>query len=796
MLRALSSLSRALEWLVSLPIRAGRFLFATLIFNPRLGKLRLVVAPFALYLLFALTLTYVYAPLRGAIGQVWMERVLTYADERSLGTAVTDAGGRFIGILDPVLDSEDDLNLSGRPIETPDYIAYPDHKALHLDESPPDYWRCLAWLEDRHLGGWINPFGIDLFGVLKIPVSTVRRSIESGGLSLGVGGSTLSMQLARIFFKSPPSRNESAAEKLSRKFKEWWLAPVIHWRLARGGDKARVRVWAANHFPHAQRTGGQELYGVETTSRILFGKPAGEMSVAEQYVLAAAVNQPIILLGGSERMDALQKSSWARIAGKRARVCAKDLQNDASDRDQVEAELTRMISKPPAPVIDPVIAQAVDDVAPDSAGFARANPILRANILIPSARYGAREELREAYGYGWRRAVRGVTLTLDAPQNLRFGERVDDALARAQARFGSRLAPAFTLDPAGKDAPGGPLRIPDIVVAAADAEGRLVRYFESNFTAAYYGAAGARDRTDGRYVPGRESRAIASIGKMAAAVAIANDGGRRDGKWVDFRAPAQGLDECLVGKERRLRNAELSFACSLNAPLEWRAARVPLSELSRLTRGFGLRPLDKLTSGPNLAKSLVVGQVAASPRTVHRMSATVLSALTQGADASVRLPSMLEDARVIDGEQGVAPMGLLAPSEFVKPESHEALRAYLSAPLCHARGTLRRLSDWCAGSRESVALHFAKTGTRGNGSSDPSAPDTVDLWVSGGIEFKSGAAFSYVLMMGTGNPSDPFARDLYAGQALEPLVRVLLDDLEVLSRQDARVGLDAGRVAE
>ncbi len=796
MLRALSSIARALEWLFSLPIRAARFLFSTLIFNPRLGKFRLVVAPFALYLLFALTLTYVYAPLRGAIGQVWMGRVLAYADERSLGTAVTDAGGRFIGILDPVLDSEDDLNLSGRPIETPDYIAYPDHKALHVDHVPPDYWRCLAWLEDRHLGGWVNPFGIDLFGVLKIPVSTVRRSIESGSLSLGVGGSTLSMQLARIFFKSPPSRNESAAEKLSRKFKEWWLAPVIHWRLLRGGENAKIRLWAANHFPHAQRTGGQELYGVETTSRILFGKPAAEMSVAEQYVLAAAVNQPIILLGGSARMDALQQASWQRIAGQRARVCAQVLQKEPSRRAEVEAELTRLIAKPPAPIIDSDIEQAIEDIAPDRLDFARANPILRANTIIPSVRYGARDELRHAYGYGWRRVVRGVTLTLDAPQNLRFGERIEEALARVQARAGPQLAAGFTLNPADVEGSSVPSRVPDIVVAAADADGRLVRYFETNFTAAYYGAAGARDRAEGRYVPARESRAIASIGKIAAAVAIANDGGKRDGKWVDSRAPVQGLDECLIGKERRLRNAELSFACSLNAPLEWRAARVPLSELTRLTRGFGLRPLDKITSGPNLAKSLVVGQVAASPRTVHRMSATVLSALTRGEGGSVRLPSMLEEARVVDGEQGVAPSGVLSPAKFVKPESHAALRAYLSAPLCHKRGTLRRLSDWCAGNRDSVALHFAKTGTRGNGSSDPAAPDTVDLWVSGGIAFKSGPAFSYVLMIGTGNPSDPFARDLYAGRTLEPLVRVLLDDLEALSQQEARAGLEMERSAE
>jgi hypothetical protein len=77
-----------------------------------------------------------------------------------------------------------------------------------------------------------------------------------------------------------------------------------------------------------------------------------------------------------------------------------------------------------------------------------------------------------------------------------------------------------------------------------------------------------------------------------------------------------------------------------------------------------------------------------------------------------------------------------------------------------------------------VALHFAKTGTRGTGAVDPAAFDTVDLWVAGGIKFASGPAFSYVLVIGSGSPSDPFARDLYAGQVAEPLLRVLLEDLE------------------
>ena len=205
------------EFLLTCPYRVARFLFGTFIFNPRLGRLRLIVAPAMLYVLFAVLLIYVYAPIRGAMGQMWMAKVLTYADERSLGTAIYDVKGRFVGIIDPILDSEEDFNYTGRPIALPDYIAYPDHKSLHVGEVPEDYWQCLAYQEDRHLGGLINPFGIDLYGVLKIPVSTITRTFRHGSPNLGVGGSTLSMQLARISSRRRPgpTRRQARSSRAS-----------------------------------------------------------------------------------------------------------------------------------------------------------------------------------------------------------------------------------------------------------------------------------------------------------------------------------------------------------------------------------------------------------------------------------------------------------------------------------------------------------------------------------------------------------------------------------------------------
>lgn len=781
MLRLVRWLVLACELLITLPYRAARFVVATFIFNPRLGRLRLVVAPAVLYVLFALTLTYVYAPIRGAIGQMWMAKVLAYADERSVGTAIYDVKGRFVGIFDPILDSEEDFNYTGRPIALPQYIAYPDHKTLHVGQVPEDYWRCLAYQEDRHLGGLINPFGIDLYGVLKIPVSTLTRSIANRSPSLGVGGSTLSMQLARIFFKTPPRSDESATEKLSRKAKEWWLGPVIHWQLTRAGDPGALKRWAANHFPLGQRTGGQELYGVEETSLILFGKPASGLNRAEQYVLAAAVNQPVMLIGGSEKLERLRQASWKRVAGSRAVNCANALIADMSERARVAAELERLAASPPDPKPMPGTEEVLAALTPGNAGRVGANPVYRANALLPAVKYGVRDELKRRFGHSWRGKVGAVHLTLDAADNFSFGAREKAVLAKLDERYRESLAPAYALAPRalGDGQDNQASLLPDVVVAAADENGRLVRYFETNFNASYFGSALARDAKTGRYDPARESRAIASLGKILAAVAIANQG--RDtpnSRWVDSNSPATGLEACGKGELRRLRSARVSFACSLNTPLAWRTARVRLDELTRLVQGFGITLADPVTSAANLAKSIVVGQVAAAPRTMHRLAGSVLASLAGDPQAPMRLPTLIDDLALSSEAKGSDTTGAIIPASLIKPESKGELAAFLESPLCYQHGTLKRLSDWCAANRNNVTLHFAKTGTRGTGAADPAAYDTVDLWVAGGIKFNSGASYSYVLLIGTGSPAHPWARDLYAGQVAEPLLRVLLEDLE------------------
>ena len=178
MLALLRLLVRYGEVALALPARIARTTIGVIAF-PRLGPLRYVVHAALGYLVFAVLLVYVVAPVRGIVGSYLMADKLRYDAERWLATAIYDRAGNFVGTFDPRLDSVRDVNFTDAPIEIGDYTANPDHKSIPVREVPDDYWRCLVYHEDRYVGTWLNPYGIDLFGVLKIPYSSVIRSIAA-----------------------------------------------------------------------------------------------------------------------------------------------------------------------------------------------------------------------------------------------------------------------------------------------------------------------------------------------------------------------------------------------------------------------------------------------------------------------------------------------------------------------------------------------------------------------------------------------------------------------------------------
>lgn len=766
-----------------MPVLVLRFLTEWVAFNPRLGPLRHVFLAAFAYVIFALCLVYVVAPIRAITGSYTIADKLKYDAERWIATAIYDRRGSFVGTFDPRLDSVRDVNYTDRSIELGDYIANPDHKSIPVRQVPEYYWKCLVFHEDRYLGTWLNPYGIDLLGVLKIPVSSIERSIAAKRPKIGVGGSTLPMQFVRVIYKTPPDVSEGSLTKLRRKFGEWWLAPVVHRVLTQDGDTP-LKQWAANHIWLAQRTGGSPLHGVEVTSRIVFGKEASQLTIAEQMVLASAVNKPIILMPGSDKLNEVRLDRWRYITEVRARTCAEKLITDEKTKADIVFELVGLAGGPPDPKVRPRLQEALDKFAPTLAARAQANPVIRANALMPSARFGVREEMKQTYGFSWRSYVRGVTTTLDTVENLEFNSKVASALARIDQNERAKISAGYALDPARANEE---TKIPNVVVVAADHKGEIVRYFETGETAAYFGAPVARSPRTGRYEAEHDPRMIASTGKIIAAIAIANT--MRDTQnslYLDTEAPAGGLDTCARGgTARHGRRAIVSFACSLNPPLLNRTALVGQSRVQRLIDrlGFTMPPADAAGEGVPPSTAVVLGQISGSPRRVHMMSSVVLSSLLRRGSVPVKLPTLVKSYDFTTTTAAAAAAGPLGtgvlPSDVIRPEAVPLVRALLEAPLCYTTakkpaGTLRSLSHWCAARRNDLRLHFAKTGTQVT--EDPNA--TVDVWTTGGLQFANGAAYSYVVLVGTGAVREPWATSLHAAQVAAPLLEVLLDDLK------------------
>jgi hypothetical protein len=177
------------------------------------------------------------------------------------------------------------------------------------------------------------------------------------------------------------------------------------------------------------------------------------------------------------------------------------------------------------------------------------------------------------------------------------------------------------------------------------------------------------------------------------------------------------------------------------------------------------------------------------------MSAVVLASILKKGQTPIKLPSLVKAYDFTSPENAPAAKALEAtteiiPDSVIKRSAAPLLKALLEAPLCYEAngvptGTLKSLSYWCAARRPGLRLHFAKTGTQVG--ADPNA--TVDTWITGGIQFANGAAYSYVVLVGTGSPREPWATSLHAAQVAAPLLETLLEDLTIHAKTNAMPGL-------
>jgi 1A family penicillin-binding protein len=152
-----------------------------------------------------------------------------------------------------------------------------------LSQIPADVQHAFVAVEDHR---FFHHPGVDLIALMR---ATLRNLREPGTVE---GGSTLTQQLARTLFLSNK-------KTYGRKIREAVLALMIDAQLS----KDQVLELYLNRI---YLSGG--VYGVETMSRHLFGKPAKQLTLAESALIAGLARAPSALSPWTNLEGAVERS--------------------------------------------------------------------------------------------------------------------------------------------------------------------------------------------------------------------------------------------------------------------------------------------------------------------------------------------------------------------------------------------------------------------------------------------------------------------------------------------------------
>ena len=140
---------------------------------------------------------------------------------------------------------------------------------VRIDNVPPLLRKAILAAEDD---GFYKHSGVDFLGVARAGLA----NLVAGGRKQGA--STITMQVARNFFLT-------SEKTFSRKLSEVLLA----FKIESGLSKNEILELYINHIYL-----GQRAYGFATASRTYFGKPLGELSIAEMAMLAGLPKGPSV----------------------------------------------------------------------------------------------------------------------------------------------------------------------------------------------------------------------------------------------------------------------------------------------------------------------------------------------------------------------------------------------------------------------------------------------------------------------------------------------------------------------
>ncbi len=148
---------------------------------------------------------------------------------------------------------------------------YENRTHIEFDNLSKDLINALIATEDER---FFNHAGIDFIALIRVVKGIITQNPNMGG------GSTITQQLAKMFFSSRPSSN---FERIQQKFKEW----VIATRIERQYSKKEIIAMYLNRFDFLNLA-----VGIKSASKIYFNTVPDMLSVEQAATLIGMAKNP------------------------------------------------------------------------------------------------------------------------------------------------------------------------------------------------------------------------------------------------------------------------------------------------------------------------------------------------------------------------------------------------------------------------------------------------------------------------------------------------------------------------
>ena len=142
---------------------------------------------------------------------------------------------------------------------------------VHIDELPEQMTDAVMAVEDQR---FYDHIGLDFWRI----GGAIAANLRAG--SLVQGGSTLTQQLVKNFFLTPD-------RSLKRKVQEAAMALIVEARY----EKDAILEAYLNEIYLGQR-GATQIHGIGEAARFYFGKPVGDLTLAESALIAGLIQSP------------------------------------------------------------------------------------------------------------------------------------------------------------------------------------------------------------------------------------------------------------------------------------------------------------------------------------------------------------------------------------------------------------------------------------------------------------------------------------------------------------------------